>query len=98
MGITRIAAQNTGLFQIPKPLARAEADRLAERYGDRNAVPWITANSGFARAYFKNSESSKLDTLTPSQRPFDSFKNRFDGLLCCGLRQPGLIDDMIDNI
>jgi hypothetical protein len=38
LGITWIAVRSTGLFQIPKPLARAEADRLAERYGDRNAV------------------------------------------------------------
>ena len=34
----------------------------------------------------------------PELAPLDAFKNRFDDLLCCGLRQAGLVDHMIDNI
>lgn len=79
-------------------LARLEADRLAGSDGDLGPGPGIAADAGFARTHIKDAKAAQLDPVSRCQRLLEAFKDGVYGCLRLVPRQPGLVDDMVDDV
>jgi flavin reductase (DIM6/NTAB) family NADH-FMN oxidoreductase RutF len=75
-----------------------KADGLAGRNRHLSPGARIAANSGLARAYIENAETSEFDSFAVSQRTFHAFEDRFYGHFGFRLGNSRPVDYFIDNV
>jgi len=77
---------------------RLESDRFAWGDVDFGTGAGISADPSFAGTDTENAESAQFDALACSQSLLEALEDRIHRRLCFGARQPGALDDVMDDV